>query len=369
MRKKVSDRDRINDTCALNWSKTNRNFPKVVENVRKMSDGKGIDQNLVEEEFNAIRVTDANSAAPCNSVVTSVDFSYENVSLLLTAGFDRKLRIFDIDGKRNSLKSSSLFEDLPLRKVKFTSSGQILLSGKANFIYVYDINKSSVMSRVDVFGSEILIKGFAESPNTSEVQTTSIYGIGRTLSVFSSRDYRKVATLNVSEDIVGASYSHSGRELFLAGSDGKVCTWDLRKMRCMDKKSLVGSRKVTALNYSALDQLAVGDSDGVVNIFPRWKELFNDSSQKELVAGEKIMSLKSVVDGVSYNCGGNLLALSSSVCKDSLRMVKQPSCTICSRWPTSKTPVNFVFCTTFSRDSRYLAVGNARGRVLLYSLR
>ena len=359
MRKKVSDRDRINDTCALNWSKTNRNFPKVVENVRKMSDGKGIDQNLVEEEFNAIRVTDANSAAPCNSVVTSVDFSYENVSLLLT----------DIDGKRNSLKSSSLFEDLPLRKVKFTSSGQILLSGKANFIYVYDINKSSVMSRVDVFGSEILIKGFAESPNTSEVQTTSIYGIGRTLSVFSSRDYRKVATLNVSEDIVGASYSHSGRELFLAGSDGKVCTWDLRKMRCMDKKSLVGSRKVTALNYSALDQLAVGDSDGVVNIFPRWKELFNDSSQKELVAGEKIMSLKSVVDGVSYNCGGNLLALSSSVCKDSLRMVKQPSCTICSRWPTSKTPVNFVFCTTFSRESRYLAVGNARGRVLLYSLR
>ena len=81
------------------------------------------------------------------------------------------------------------------------------------------------------------------------------------------------------------------------------------------------------------------------------------------------MSLKSVVDGVSYNCGGNLLALSSSVCKDSLRMVKQPSCTICSRWPTSKTPVNFVFCTTFSRESRYLAVGNARGRVLLYSLR
>ena len=105
MRKKVSDRDRINDTCALNWSKTNRNFPKVVENVRKMSDGKGIDQNLVEEEFNAIRVPDANSVAPCNSVVTSVDFSYENVSLLLTAGFDRKLRIFDIDGKRNSLQS------------------------------------------------------------------------------------------------------------------------------------------------------------------------------------------------------------------------------------------------------------------------
>ena len=95
--------------------------------------GKGIDQNLVEEEFNAIRVTDANSAAPCNSVVTSVDFSYENVSLLLTAGFDRKLRIFDIDGKRNPLKSSSLFEDLPLRKVKFTSSWSNIVMWQGKF--------------------------------------------------------------------------------------------------------------------------------------------------------------------------------------------------------------------------------------------
>tara|TARA_B100000519_G_scaffold152664_1_gene133717 strand:+ start:451 stop:1542 length:1092 start_codon:yes stop_codon:yes gene_type:complete len=363
MRKKVSNRERINDICALNWSKTNRDFPKVVESPKNMPEGKGV------EEFNAIRVTDANSMAPCDSVVSSVDFSQENVSLLLAAGLDRKLRIFDIDGKRNSLKSSTLFEDLPLHKAKFTSSGRVVLSGKANFVYVFDINKNTVINRIDVFGSEILINGFAESADTSEVRTTSIYGIGRTLSVISSQDYREIATLNVSEDILGASYSHSGRELFLAGCDGKICTWDLRKMRCMDKKSLVGSRKLTALNYSALDQLAVGDSDGVVNVFPRWKELFNDSSQKELVAGQKIMSLKSAVDGLTYNCSGSLLALSSSVCKDSLRMAKQPSCTVYSKWPTSKSPVNFVFCTTFSRESRYLAIGNARGRVLLYSLR
>ena len=82
----------------------------------------------------------------------------------------------------------------------------------------------------------------------------------------------------------------------------------------------------------------------------------------------KIMSLKSVVDGVSYNCGGNLLALSSSVCKDSLRMVKQPSCTICSRWPTSKTPVNFVFCTTFSREKQVSRCGQCTWQsVIIFS--
>ena len=88
MRKKVRNSERIDEMYALNWSKSSRESPKFVENATNMSEGKDIKQKLVEEEFNAIRVADANLSAPCNSVVTSVDFSHENVSLLLTAGFD-----------------------------------------------------------------------------------------------------------------------------------------------------------------------------------------------------------------------------------------------------------------------------------------
>ena len=50
MRKKASNRERINDICALNWSKTNRDFPKVVESPKNMPGGKGV------EEFNAIQL-------------------------------------------------------------------------------------------------------------------------------------------------------------------------------------------------------------------------------------------------------------------------------------------------------------------------
>jgi len=42
--------------------------------------------------------------------------------------------------------------------------------------------------------------------------------------------------------------------------------------------------------------------------------------------------------------------------------------TIFSNWPTSKSPLHYVHSTAYSPNSGYLAIGNARGRVLLYRL-
>jgi U3 small nucleolar RNA-associated protein 18 len=46
-----------------------------------------------------------------------------------------------------------------------------------------------------------------------------------------------------------------------------------------------------------------------------------------------------------------------------------PSLTAFSNFPTSSTPLGHVSSIAFSARSEYLAVGNKRGRVLLWSLR
>lgn len=46
-----------------------------------------------------------------------------------------------------------------------------------------------------------------------------------------------------------------------------------------------------------------------------------------------------------------------------------PSLTAFSNWPTSSTPLGHVTSVDFSPRSEYIAVGNSRGRVLLYHLR
>jgi U3 small nucleolar RNA-associated protein 18 len=43
--------------------------------------------------------------------------------------------------------------------------------------------------------------------------------------------------------------------------------------------------------------------------------------------------------------------------------------TVFSNWPTSKSPMNYVFSLDFSPTSGFLALGNDKGKVLLYRLR
>lgn len=45
-----------------------------------------------------------------------------------------------------------------------------------------------------------------------------------------------------------------------------------------------------------------------------------------------------------------------------------PSLTVFENWPTAGTPLGRVTSLDFSNGSEYVAIGNSRGKVLLYSL-
>ena len=63
-----------------------------------------------------------------------------------------------------------------------------------------------------------------------------------------------------------------------------------------------------------------------------------------------------------------MLRLVIHLCYLTRRVVHVPTMTVFSNWPTSKSPLHYVHSTAFSPHSGYLAIGNARGRVLLYRL-
>ena len=46
-----------------------------------------------------------------------------------------------------------------------------------------------------------------------------------------------------------------------------------------------------------------------------------------------------------------------------------PSLTAFANWPTSSTPLGHVTAVDFSARSEYVAIGNTRGKVLLYHLK
>lgn len=63
-----------------------------------------------------------------------------------------------------------------------------------------------------------------------------------------------------------------------------------------------------------------------------------------------------------------MLAVASRMKRDALRLVHLPSLTVFSNWPTGRSPLHYVHSLDFSPHCGLLAVGNAKGRALLYRL-
>jgi U3 small nucleolar RNA-associated protein 18 len=73
-------------------------------------------------------------------------------------------------------------------------------------------------------------------------------------------------------------------------------------------------------------------------------------------------------DVVRYNSDGQILAIGSTRTKEALRLVHVASRTVFQNWPSYRTPVQYVSSVDFSPNSGYMAIGNAKGKVLLYRL-
>ena len=81
-----------------------------------------------------------------------------------------------------------------------------------------------------------------------------------------------------------------------------------------------------------------------------------------------IMNLATSCDDMKFNPDCQLLAISSKRTKDSLKLVHLPTATVFANWPTQKTPLGYVWTMDFSPRSNFLAVGNDKGKCLLYKL-
>jgi U3 small nucleolar RNA-associated protein 18 len=195
-------------------------------------------------------------------------------------------------------------------------------------------------------------------------------------------------------------------ELLTVGGHGEVYRWDLRTMRCMGRHADEGSTGGTAIAASPDGKrYAVGSTMGVVNVYDAAAvgcsgsgssagsaagsvldafgvaasagasaaggaggvaALFSASSSPKPL--HTILNLTTGIDTLAWNHDGSLLATGSARVKDAVKLVHAASGTVFANWPTSRTPLHYATALAFSPHSGFMAVGNDRGRVLLYRL-
>jgi U3 small nucleolar RNA-associated protein 18 len=93
--------------------------------------------------LNTVRCPDANIGHYNNSTLNAVHFhpgSDEDEPLLLTAGLDKTLRFFKINGSEGGEKIHGVhFPHLPIHCASFLSNtGNVVVSGRRSFFYIYD---------------------------------------------------------------------------------------------------------------------------------------------------------------------------------------------------------------------------------------
>lgn len=159
------------------------------------------------------------------------------------------------------------------------------------------------------------------------------------------------------------TFSKDGKEILASGSDSEIYRWDVDSRRCIEKFHNDDGTTTSSLAASAR-HIAVGTESGVVN-------LYSNSSSREGMSSnllKSVMNQHTATDHLCFNHDGQLLAMSSRFSGNCLKVMHVPSRTIYSNWPTSKTPLNYVFSMEFSPGSRYFAIGNDKGKCLLYRL-
>ncbi|KIJ45214.1 hypothetical protein M422DRAFT_167177 [Sphaerobolus stellatus SS14] len=366
-RSSVSDDDQTSDVETQLGSLLNSS--DVLSSSRK--------QTLANGQISIERLRDANQSAKADGEIRAVKFHPSlAVPLLLTASADRRLRLFNIDGHTNPHLQSVHIPDLPITTAHFHPSGSsILLTGQRPFYYLYDLQSGNcTRSPRGLWG----VHSGNQNNTDMSMEICAFSQSGDTLAVAGRKGYvhlvdwrrgggQVVGSMKMNAAVKDVWWSREN-ELMTLGEDSEVYVWDVSGKRCLRRwkeDGGFGSRVMTGSRNSSY--LAIGSNTGLVNVYGSES---TDASLSNMPKPLKtIGNLTTSISTMCFNHDSQILALASKTKKDQLKMVHLPSLTVFSNWPTSATPLGHVTCIDFSPGSDYTAIGNNRGRVLLYNLK
>ncbi|KAL6959865.1 hypothetical protein U1Q18_040016, partial [Sarracenia purpurea var. burkii] len=264
--------------------------------------------------------------------------------------------INSIDRKRNKIQSIFL-EDCPVRKASFVPDGsQVIAAGRRKFFYSFDLVKAEVDKIGPLTGrEERSLEVFEVSPDS---KTIAFVGNEGYILLVSSKTKQLIGTLKMNGTVRSLAFANNGRHLLSYGGDGHAYHWDLGTRACfhkaIDEGCINGSALYTSLNG---DLFAAGSDNGIVNIYNI--EEFLGGKRKRI---KTIKNLTTKVDFMKFNNDAQILAISSTMKKNSPKLFHVPSFTVFSNWPPPNQTLHYLRCLDFSPGGGFMAVGNAAGK-------
>ncbi|CAG9330593.1 unnamed protein product [Blepharisma stoltei] len=299
----------------------------------------------------------ANAQNYSKSCINALEFQG---TTLLSAGKDKRLRIFNVDGVDNPLQAVVYMKDLPISSAHFCDTS-IYLSGSRPYFYEYDVPTERLHRISHIIGYEKEQLGkMAVSPDNRFVV---FLGVNGKVMFISTSSNKLLFEFKMNQD--GHALTFLDENTLLTGGDeGEIYLWDISMRRCIRRFCDEGSTKITCMSTCG-DYLATGSTNGVVNLYNTKNDDFSLPSPPPI---KSVMNLTTAIDGVTFNHNAEILAMYSRWKRDAVKLLHVPSQTVFSNWPGIRDHIKYPMSLAFSSNSELMSVGNDEGVALLYRL-
>ncbi|XP_076015538.1 LOW QUALITY PROTEIN: U3 small nucleolar RNA-associated protein 18 homolog [Genypterus blacodes] len=307
----------------------------------------------------------ANSSRPSEARLSSVQF-HPSAQVVMTAGLDQSVSLFQVDGQRNPLIQSVHLERFPVHKAEFSCDGATVVatSLKNKMFYLYDMMGGRVLPVHTVRGlNEARVKEFSVCPDGGALLLTGTRGY---LHLLTLKTKEVVRSMKIHGDVAGVCFSRDGSKVFAHSEEGEVYVWDMRSSRCVNRFTDDGCVRGTSIAASKNGQyLACGSQSGVVNIYSQ-EACLNSANPKPLKA---VMNLLTSATALTFNPSSEILAIASRAEDEAVRLVHLPSLSVFSNFPVSKRKLVYrSSCLDFSPHSGFFSLANNKGHAPLFRL-
>lgn len=331
--------------------------------LRRTGDYLTTSHRLPKTNLDYQKVKDANKERPTQARISSVQF-HPTSQVLLAAGLDNNLNLFQVDGKLNPLIQTVHLERFPITRAQFSSDGmEVVMTSRYRYFHVFDMMAGHITKIPNIKGTtEQRMMKFQVSPDGRFIVFVGNYGY---MYLLSGKNKELIDTLKMNGTVSSMCFTPDGSQLLSFGDDGEVYVWDLSTRECVHKFIDEGCMKGTSVAVSRNNQyIACGCDSGVVNIYDQ--SCLSQANPKPL---KSIMNLVTSIGSIRFNHTNELMAIGSRFTQKACRMVHLPSYQVFPNFPSLHEQIGCVDSIDFSPHSGYMTLGNSKGQALLYRLK
>merc|ERR1711862_87495 len=279
------------------------------------------------------------------------------------------------------------------RKASFinNTTPNVLLSSRRSYLYIYDAIVGKVDTIKPKLQHQLHTKKQEKSYERFEISPNGLYvaiiGNDGYIYLIEIKTKSLITSFKINGMVRCVTFHIDSTFLFVSGTDGDIYRFDLRffspnKNNTTEKFSNIDGTTIHSLHcYQQYNnknsnnnelKLAVGSESGIVNIYTLDNHTLN--FKDNTILSKTYKNLKTSITNINTNShttnssSSSILGISSSFSRDGLRLIHTQTNTVFSNWPTRNTPLGYVFSFDFSLNSKYLAIGNDKGKCLLYEL-